>query len=116
MPPSARCTTRRASQDSGACSPPIGVTPQPSGPRVTELSCRRAVLARVDHTPTLGAKELRMLAEADERAQAAPLARILVVDDEQRILRFVVRGLRAEGYEVDSADTGADGLHKALRD
>jgi DNA-binding response OmpR family regulator len=57
-----------------------------------------------------------MLAEADGRAQATPLARILVVDDEQRILRFVVRGLRAEGYEVDSADTGADGLHKALRD
>jgi DNA-binding response OmpR family regulator len=57
-----------------------------------------------------------MLAEADERGQAAPLARILVVDDEQRILRFVVRGLRAEGYEVDSADTGAEGLHKALQD
>jgi DNA-binding response OmpR family regulator len=62
-----------------------------------------------------GAKELRMLAEADERAQATPLARILVVDDEQRILRFVVRGLQAEGYQVDSADTGAEGLHKALQ-
>ena len=56
-----------------------------------------------------------MLAEADERARAAPPARILVVDDEPRILRFVVRGLRAEGYEVDSADTGTDGLRKALQ-
>ena len=56
-----------------------------------------------------------MLADADARARAAPLAKILVVDDEQRILRFVVRGLQAEGYEVDSADTGTDGLRKALR-
>src|SRR5215218_8097481 len=56
-----------------------------------------------------------MLAEADERAGATSLARILVVDDEQRILRFVVRGLQAEGYEVDSADTGTEGLHKALQ-
>jgi DNA-binding response OmpR family regulator len=61
-----------------------------------------------------GGKELRMQAEADERARAAPLAKILVVDDEQRILRFVVRGLRAEGYEVVSADNGTDGLRKAL--
>jgi DNA-binding response OmpR family regulator len=62
-----------------------------------------------------GAEELRMQAEADERAHSTPLARVLVVDDEQRILRFVVRGLQAEGYEVDSADTGADRLHKALQ-
>jgi DNA-binding response OmpR family regulator len=79
------------------------------------LSCRRAVLVcGWLHTYT-DAKELRMLAEADERARAAPPARILVVDDEPRILRFVVRGLRAEGYEVDSADTGTDGLRKALQ-
>jgi DNA-binding response OmpR family regulator len=56
-----------------------------------------------------------MLAEADERARATSLARILVVDDEQRILRFVVRGLQAEGYEVDSADSGTEGLHKAFQ-
>jgi DNA-binding response OmpR family regulator len=56
-----------------------------------------------------------MLAEADGRARAAPLARILVIDDEPRILRFVVRGLQAEGYSVDSADTGSDGLRKALQ-
>jgi len=55
-----------------------------------------------------------MLAEADERTRAALPGRILVVDDEQRILRFVVRGLQAEGFMVDSADNGADGLRKAL--
>ena len=55
-----------------------------------------------------------MLAKVDERAPSAPLARILVIDDEQRILRFVVRGLQAEGYQVDSADNGVDGLGSAL--
>jgi DNA-binding response OmpR family regulator len=55
-----------------------------------------------------------MLAKVDERARPAPLARILVIDDEQRILRFVVRGLQAEGYQVDSADNGVDGLGSAL--
>ena len=33
-------------------------------------------------------------------------ARLLVVDDEQRILNFVARGLRAEGYTVDVAPDG----------
>jgi DNA-binding response OmpR family regulator len=55
-----------------------------------------------------------MLAKVDERVRPAPLARILVIDDEQRILRFVVRGLQAEGYQVDSADNGVDGLGSAL--
>jgi DNA-binding response OmpR family regulator len=55
-----------------------------------------------------------MLAEADKRSQAALPGNILVVDDEQRILRFVVRGLRAEGFVVDSASNGVDGLNKAL--
>jgi DNA-binding response OmpR family regulator len=41
-------------------------------------------------------------------------ARILLIDDEQRVLRFVSRGLQAEGYTVDTADNGADGLRMAL--
>jgi hypothetical protein len=41
-------------------------------------------------------------------------ARILLIDDEQRVLRFVSRGLRAEGYTVDLADNGTDGLRMAL--
>jgi DNA-binding response OmpR family regulator len=55
-----------------------------------------------------------MLAEAEQGARAALPGKILVVDDEQRILRFVVRGLRAEGFLADSADSGASGLRKAL--
>ncbi|HZC98708.1 MAG TPA: response regulator transcription factor [Actinomycetes bacterium] len=46
--------------------------------------------------------------------RAAWRARILLIDDEQRVLRFVSRGLRAEGYTVDSADNGMDGLRLAF--
>lgn len=55
-----------------------------------------------------------MLAEDDQPPRAALSGKILVVDDEQRILRFVVRGLEAEGFTVDSADNGPEGLRKAL--
>jgi two-component system, OmpR family, copper resistance phosphate regulon response regulator CusR len=55
-----------------------------------------------------------MLAGANQPSRTALPAKILVVDDEQRILRFLVRGLQAEGFAVDAADNGADGLHKAL--
>lgn len=55
-----------------------------------------------------------MLAGANQPSRTALPGKILVVDDEQRILRFLVRGLQAEGFAVDAADNGADGLHKAL--
>jgi two-component system KDP operon response regulator KdpE len=37
-------------------------------------------------------------------------ARILVIDDEPQIRRFLGISLRAQGYDVDEAATGADGL------
>src|SRR5438128_1305848 len=40
--------------------------------------------------------------------------RILLIDDEQRILNFVRRGLEAEGLTVDIASDGAEGLRLAL--
>lgn len=40
--------------------------------------------------------------------------RVLVIDDEPGVLRFVSRALRAEGVEVDTADVGADGYQMAL--
>jgi DNA-binding response OmpR family regulator len=43
------------------------------------------------------------------------MARILVVDDEPRIVRFVSRALKAEGYGVDSALDGAQGLEMAIK-
>lgn len=47
-------------------------------------------------------------------AELAPVGRILVIDDEQRILNFVHRGLEAEGMAVDPARDGAEGLRLAL--
>lgn len=41
--------------------------------------------------------------------------RILVIEDEARILGFLARGLEAEGLSVDGAGNGRDGLERALR-
>ena len=46
--------------------------------------------------------------------ELAPIGHILVIDDEQRILNFVRRGLEAEGMAVDCAREGEEGLHLAL--
>ncbi len=39
--------------------------------------------------------------------------RILIVEDEERIASFLIRGLRAQGYAVDHVSTGADALARA---
>ncbi len=39
--------------------------------------------------------------------------RVLVVDDEVRLAEVIARGLRAEGFVVDLAHTGPDGLWRA---
>jgi DNA-binding response OmpR family regulator len=41
--------------------------------------------------------------------------RILIIEDEPRILSFLQRGLEAEGFAVDTAQNGADGLRNAKR-
>jgi two-component system, OmpR family, copper resistance phosphate regulon response regulator CusR len=41
--------------------------------------------------------------------------RILVIEDEPRILGFLARGLEAEGFSVDGAVDGVEGLKRALR-
>ena len=38
--------------------------------------------------------------------------RLLVVEDEPRLLRSLAKALREEGYAVDTAETGEDGLYK----
>jgi DNA-binding response OmpR family regulator len=43
-----------------------------------------------------------------------PAMHILVVEDERKISSFLVKGLRAEGYTVDLAENGSEGLTKAL--
>jgi two-component system OmpR family response regulator len=39
--------------------------------------------------------------------------RILVIEDEPRLLRSLAKALREEDYAVDTADAGDDGLYKA---
>jgi two-component system, OmpR family, response regulator len=39
--------------------------------------------------------------------------RLLVVEDEPRLLRSLSKALREEGYAVDTAESGEDGLYKA---
>jgi len=42
--------------------------------------------------------------------------RVLVVDDEARLADALARGLRAEGFSVDVAANGVDGLHMATEE
>jgi DNA-binding response OmpR family regulator len=42
--------------------------------------------------------------------------RILVIEDEPRIMAFLVRGLEAEGFAVDGASDGSAGLAQAVRE
>ena len=40
--------------------------------------------------------------------------RILIVEDDRQTARFIVKGLKQEGFAVDHAPDGEDGLHLAL--
>jgi len=42
--------------------------------------------------------------------------KILVIEDEARILSFLARGLEAEGYRVEGASDGRDGLTRAVEE
>jgi two-component system OmpR family response regulator len=46
--------------------------------------------------------------------QTATAPRILVIDDEPRILNFVRRGLSGEGFSVEVASHGSEGLRRAV--
>ncbi len=39
---------------------------------------------------------------------------VLLVEDDERIIEFVLRGLHAEGYHVDVARNGRDALRRAV--
>jgi len=49
-----------------------------------------------------------------EQSQIASSGRILLIDDEVRILNFVSRALRSEGFEVDTAAQGVRGVEMAV--
>jgi DNA-binding response OmpR family regulator len=50
----------------------------------------------------------------DSDRRSTQPARVLLIDDEERILNFVRRGLEAEGLSVDQASSGVEGLALAL--
>jgi two-component system copper resistance phosphate regulon response regulator CusR len=43
------------------------------------------------------------------------MIRILVIEDEPRIMSFLSRAFEAEGFDVDGADNGSDGFERAVR-
>src|SRR5512143_4080782 len=45
--------------------------------------------------------------------RGAVMARILIVEDQKKLLRSLQRGLQEEGYEVVTATTGEDGYYRA---
>ena len=45
--------------------------------------------------------------------QERPKARVLVVDDEPDLVRILEFGLKAAGYQVETANDGQEGLKKA---
>ena len=59
---------------------------------------------------------MRTLDQGVTSHHGASAWRILLVDDEPRILNFVSRGLRAEGFMVDVAHDGTEGLERALHE
>src|SRR5436190_20565465 len=79
--------------------------------RMTELSCGMTIPG-LALGPTI-ATLIRLRGGLEVQTATrnlVGLARILVVDDEDRILNFVSRGLRGQGYVVDTANNGTQGL------
>jgi DNA-binding response OmpR family regulator len=58
-------------------------------------------------------EEMRSPIQSAE-GDSPPVPRILLIDDEQRILDFLRRGLEAEGMAVDTAADGREGLRLGL--
>src|SRR5437763_5881893 len=56
-------------------------------------------------------QEASTLANSDKQ----PLSKVLVIDDEENIIEFIKLGLRYEGFQVESAPDGPQGVAAAQR-
>lgn len=71
--------------------------------------------------PVAGAREPGALSDATDRRPARvhsviAARRLLLVEDDPRVGRFIAQGLRSEGYDVDWARTAEDALaHTSTR-
>jgi len=45
---------------------------------------------------------------------AGETMRLLLVEDDPKIASFIIKGMKAEGYAVDHAPDGQEGLHMAV--
>jgi two-component system copper resistance phosphate regulon response regulator CusR len=102
----------------------IGLTTWAVGGKMTTLSCGERLSASVhDHRASGlsydGGDDLLDTSDSGipvAEREATPMSgsRVLLIDDEERILNFVARGLRSEGLVVDVAPDGDEGLRRAL--
>lgn len=51
-----------------------------------------------------------------QESELAPLMRVLIVEDDPEVARYLVKGLKESGYVADHAATGDDGLVMAMGD
>lgn len=51
-----------------------------------------------------------------QESEAAPAMRVLIVEDDPEVARYLVKGLKESGYVADHAATGDDGLVMAMGD
>src|SRR5205807_1400111 len=65
-----------------------------------------------DHGPGVAEEERERI--FDEFYRPRVVGRVLIIDDEEAILRVLGTGLRARGYDVDTATAGAAGLSRAV--
>ena len=56
-------------------------------------------------------QDSRIPAQPEDR----PPVKVLVIDDDNNTIEFIKLGLKYEGFQVESSDTGADGLVAAQR-
>ena len=66
---------------------------------------------RLDFRLFWGAKLRALTAYSCYEPEHRATMRILVVEDEPRLLRSLAKALREEGYAVDTAEAGDDGLY-----
>src|SRR5579884_2076595 len=53
--------------------------------------------------------------QAANQEKQPPLLKVLVIDDEENIIEFIRLGLRYEGFQVESASNGEQGIVAAQR-
>src|SRR6266545_745389 len=96
--------------------PPITKTSNRSTPWIQSPAAGPVASTRGKHRSSLGyGRRGRMSRSVIGNAlEDVSVGRILLVDDEPRILDFVRRGLQAEGFSVDVASVGEEGLRMAV--